>query len=149
RVFRRQARSTPDAPAVIFRQRTLSYRQLDALSDRHASSLIEHNLPAEGCVGVMLDRSPSAIACLLGTLKAGGAYLPLPPEFPFNRVAQLLRDSRAPTLFAERSQAEICLRFQAECPELKTVLYVDDAESVEDAGSIEPRVDRSRPGSLA
>jgi fengycin family lipopeptide synthetase E len=149
RVFHRQATSTPDVPAVIFGQRSLSYRQLDALSDRHAYSLIERALPPERCVGVMLDRSPGAIACLLGTLKAGGAYLPLAPEFPFHRVAQLLRDSRAPVLFAEQSQAEICARLQTECPDLQTVLYVDKAESLEDAGSAGPPVDRSRAGSLA
>ena len=98
--FQEQAARTPDAPAVAWNGRHLTYREVDRDADRLAAVL-----RAEGCsgavVGIMLDRSFDMVTAVLAVLKAGAAYLPLDPAYPAQRLAYMLRDSGARVLLTE------------------------------------------------
>jgi amino acid adenylation domain-containing protein len=98
--FQEQAVRTPDAPAVAWNGRHLTYRELDRDADRLAAVL-----RAEGCsgavVGIMLDRSFDMVTAVLAVLKAGAAYLPLDPAYPAQRLAYMLRDGGARVLLTE------------------------------------------------
>ena len=89
-LFRAQARATPDAPAFLFDDRTLSYAELDERSNRIANRLIAMGVGPESVVAVCLPPSLDVPACLLGILKAGGAYLPLEPSLPKARIRTAL-----------------------------------------------------------
>lgn len=83
----------PDRIAVRDCDRSLTYGELAAASDRLAVSLQQLGAGPGALVGVCLGRSLHLVAGLLGVLKAGAAYVPLDPHFPADRVAQVLEDA--------------------------------------------------------
>ncbi|MFE6980846.1 non-ribosomal peptide synthetase [Streptomyces griseus] len=92
--FRRHARLRPEAVAVRCGSRTLTYGELDAYSDRIAATLRER-CPDVTRVGLCLPRSIDLVAAMIGVFKAGAAYVPLDPEYPADRLAEVLADSAA------------------------------------------------------
>ena len=96
-----QAARTPDHIAVVgpVQPVNLSYRRLDELSDRLAGLLIERNVQPDTIIGIMMERSVEMIVGLLGILKSGGAYLPIDPGTPRERIDYMLKDSGAKLLF--------------------------------------------------
>ena len=87
------ARSRPDAPAISYRGEVRTFGWLQAAIDRVAGVLLAAGLAAEDVVAVSCRRSPEWIAALLGVLRAGGAFLPIEPGTPPERVGYLLRQS--------------------------------------------------------
>jgi tyrocidine synthetase-3 len=82
---------------------TLSYEQLNRQADSLANLLRDKGAAPGTIIAVMLDRSPRLIAVLLGVLKSGGAYLPLDPAYPRERLEYMLDDSRASFLISEET----------------------------------------------
>ncbi|HEX6912064.1 MAG TPA: amino acid adenylation domain-containing protein, partial [Longimicrobium sp.] len=95
RRFEAAVAAAPQAPALAWRGETLSYAGLDARANAVAAALRARGVGPEVRVGVLLGRTPDAVAALLGVLKAGGAYLPLDPALPAERLAWMLEDSGA------------------------------------------------------
>jgi amino acid adenylation domain-containing protein len=95
RRFEAAAAAAPDTPALAWRGTTLSYGALDRRADAVAAALRARGVGPEVRVGVLLGRTPDAVAALLGVLKAGGAYLPLDPALPADRLAWMVADSGA------------------------------------------------------
>jgi amino acid adenylation domain-containing protein len=102
-LFEAQAARTPEAVAVVFEDRQLSYAEFNARANRLAHHLIGLGVGPETLVGVCLGRSPELIIALLGILKAGGAYVPLDPNYPPARLAFMLTDARAPVLLTQEA----------------------------------------------
>ena len=100
-LFAAQAARTPDAVAVVFEDRTLSYAALDAHANRLAHHLQSLGVGPETVVGLCVERSPEMVIGLLGILKAGGAYLPLDPNYPRERLAFMLADAGCPVLVTQ------------------------------------------------
>ena len=100
-LFAAQAARTPDAVAVVFEDRTLSYAALDAHANRLAHHLQSLGVGPETWSGCCVERSPEMVVGLLGILKAGGAYLPLDPNYPRERLAFMLADAGCPVLVTQ------------------------------------------------
>ncbi|HEY2306853.1 MAG TPA: condensation domain-containing protein, partial [Streptosporangiaceae bacterium] len=96
-LFEAQAARTPAALAVTSEEGTLSYAELNARANQLAHHLVGWGVGPESLVGIALERSPELVVALLAVLKAGGAYLPLDPDYPQARLAQMLGDA-APAL---------------------------------------------------
>jgi amino acid adenylation domain-containing protein/non-ribosomal peptide synthase protein (TIGR01720 family) len=92
--FGEWAARTPDALSIVFKDEQLTYRQLDQRGNQLAHYLRNLELQKETVVGICLDRSVEMIVSILGIIKAGGAYLPIDPEYPADRIAYLLNDSQ-------------------------------------------------------
>ncbi len=92
-LFARQAAQTPDLPAVVSAGATLTYRELDAASNRLARLLISRGVGPERIVAVALPRSAGLAVAVLAVLKAGGCYLPIDPEYPADRLSFMLGDT--------------------------------------------------------
>jgi amino acid adenylation domain-containing protein len=92
-LFREHAARTPDAPAVDWGGRTMTYAQLDAASGRLARRLRALRLGPEARVAIAMERGPGMIAAVLGVVKAGGAYVPLDADFPAARLSFMLADA--------------------------------------------------------
>jgi amino acid adenylation domain-containing protein/thioester reductase-like protein len=96
-----QVTKTPDAVAVIFEDRQLTYRELNQKANQLAHYLIELGVKPEVLVGVCVERSLEMIVALLAILKAGGAYVPLDPAYPQERLTYMLEDSQAKVLLTQ------------------------------------------------
>ncbi|GDY52006.1 hypothetical protein SVIO_026290 [Streptomyces violaceusniger] len=92
-MFTAQATRTPDADALAYEDMRLSYAELEARSNRLARYLITRGVGPESLVAVVMDRSPDLITALLAVVKAGGAYLPIDPGQPAERVAFMCADA--------------------------------------------------------
>ncbi|MHC8338371.1 amino acid adenylation domain-containing protein [Pseudomonas sp. HLT2-19-2] len=97
-----QVAASPDALAVTFANKQLSYGELDGQANRLAHKLIELGVGPEVRVGVAMQRSENLLVALLAVLKAGGVYVPLDPDYPAERVTYMLEDSRALVLLTEQ-----------------------------------------------
>ncbi|MET8974170.1 amino acid adenylation domain-containing protein [Streptomyces sp. NPDC004539] len=93
-LFARQAARTPDATAVVYEGTRLTYAELDRRSDRFAALLTAHGAGPERLVALALPRSAELVVAVLAVLKAGAAYVPMDPEYPAERLAFMLADSR-------------------------------------------------------
>jgi amino acid adenylation domain-containing protein len=103
RLFEQQVEKYPDAVAVVFNERQLSYRELNQRANQIANYLRRHGVGPESLVGVCLQRSPEMVAGLLGVWKAGGAYVPLDPSYPQERLSFMVRDAAVQVLLTEKS----------------------------------------------
>jgi acyl transferase domain-containing protein/non-ribosomal peptide synthetase component F len=105
RAFERQARTTPDAVALVAGEEgeeQMSYGELERRANRLAHHLRSLGVGPEVRVALCLARSPAMIVGLLAILKAGGAYVPLDPTYPREPLDYLLADTAAPVLVTEQ-----------------------------------------------
>ena len=99
--FAAQARTTPDAVALLLMARFSRIAALDRRADALAHRLRALGVGPDQIVGLHVDRSPHMIVALLATLKAGAAYLPLDPDYPVERLEFMLADSGAAVLLTQ------------------------------------------------
>ncbi len=97
-LFERQAALTPEAIAVVFNEARLTYQELNRRANQLAHYLRRLGVGPEVQVGILLERSVEMIVGLLGVLKAGGAYLPLDPQYPAERLAFMIEDTEVAVL---------------------------------------------------
>ncbi len=100
-LFAEQAADRPDAIAVSYGSRTLTYRELDHLSARVAAYLRLHHVAPGDRVAVLMERSPEWIAALLGVVRSGAAYVPLDAAFPQARRERIVTDASARVALTE------------------------------------------------
>lgn len=105
-LFEEQAARTPDAVAAVFEGDRLSYRELNRRANQLAHFLRKQGVGPETLVGLCGDRSLEMVVGLLGVLKAGGAYTPLDPTYPADRLAYMLRDARLSALLTQQTLSE-------------------------------------------
>lgn len=104
--FEAQVAKTPDAPALTFEDKTLSYAQLNARANAVAATLQSVGVGPGRNVGLCLTRSLDLMIGALAILKAGGAYVPLDPAYPAERLQHCLSDSAAPVVLTSRALAD-------------------------------------------
>ncbi|HLM57759.1 MAG TPA: amino acid adenylation domain-containing protein, partial [Pyrinomonadaceae bacterium] len=105
-LFEAQAERAPEALAVVCGEEQLTYAELNARANRLARHLREKGVGPEATVGVLMERSAEMVVALLGVLKAGGAYLPLDPAQPRERLSYVLGDAGARLLLTTARLAE-------------------------------------------
>jgi amino acid adenylation domain-containing protein len=93
-LFTEQAERTPERVALISEGQRVSYRELNRRTNHLAHYLQRLGVGPEVVVGLCLKRSVEMIVAVIGALKAGGAYLPLDPEYPPERLGHMLNDIR-------------------------------------------------------
>ena len=105
-LFCLQAERTPDSVALIFEDQSLTYGELDRRSNQLARYLISEDVGPDDIVAILLDRSFEMIIAMLGVLKAGGAYLPLDPEYPSARLNFMIEDSEAKYIITSQDHSD-------------------------------------------
>ncbi|MCR6651359.1 MAG: AMP-binding protein [Cellvibrionaceae bacterium] len=119
-LFERQAAQHPEAIAVIFEDRQLSYRELNSRANRLAHYLIRQGVQPETRVGIAVERSIEMVVGLLAILKAGGAYVPIDPDYPADRIAHILADSGVELLLTQSH-----LRERLPVAEIQSLIELD------------------------
>ncbi|MFE9453845.1 amino acid adenylation domain-containing protein [Streptomyces sp. NPDC006739] len=105
-LFARQVERDPDAVALVSGDSAVSYRELDERSSRLAGALRRRHVGPETVVAVALPRSVDLAVALLGVVKAGGAYLPIDPTLPAERIAARVGASSAAALLTDAATAD-------------------------------------------
>ncbi len=95
-LFEAQALKTPDRLAVVFEKEQVSYQQLDQSSNRLARILARQGIGPDVVVALLDERNINLLTAIMAVFKAGGAYLPLDPGHPPQRICQLLNQSATP-----------------------------------------------------
>ncbi|MGJ4925638.1 non-ribosomal peptide synthase/polyketide synthase [Bradyrhizobium sp. HKCCYLS2038] len=101
--FEAQAARSPAATALVHGDATVSYHELNARANRLARRLQAHGVGPDVVVGLALERGVTMLVALLAVLKAGGAYLPLDPDYPAERLTHMLSDSGTKLLLTQAS----------------------------------------------
>ena len=131
-LFEEQAARTPGAVAVVFADEQLNYAELNARANQLAHRLRQSGVGPESPVATCLERSSEMLVAMLGTMKAGGVYVPLDLRQPKNRFALMLEKAMPVAVLTQRHLAD-------QLPETTAqVLYLDDEshESTENLSHI-------------
>jgi amino acid adenylation domain-containing protein len=105
-LFQEQAARTPDAPALLYEDAIVSYRELDIRSSRVARLLRSRGVRLEDRVALLLEPGPHAVAAVLGVLKAGAAFVPLEVGAPPARLELILSDCMAALVLTQAETAD-------------------------------------------
>ena len=105
-LFEEQVAARPHAVAVVFRDESLTYEELNWRANQLAHHLKFLGAGPETLVAISMERSLEMVIALLGTLKAGAAYVPLDPAFPADRLRFMLEDSKASLLLTRAAEKE-------------------------------------------
>ncbi|MFB6644104.1 amino acid adenylation domain-containing protein [Streptomyces chartreusis] len=125
-LFEERVRAHPDAIAVVCGEQRWTYRELNARANRLARALSARGLRREGVVAVVMERDLDWAAAVLAVLKAGGAYLPVEPHFPAERIATMLSRAGCRLVLTEPGSTATLDRALDALPEVRA-LRVDEA----------------------
>jgi len=128
-----QAQSHPEAIALACAGEVLSYGELDSRANQMAHYLRSQGVGPEKLVGLCMERSPKMVVAALGIMRAGGAYLPLDPAYPSERLAFMLKDAPVVALITEEP-----LRQELPSGGWKTVVLSRDAEKIQECPQTAP-----------
>lgn len=97
-LFEEQVERTPEKIAVVYKDKVLTYRELNAKANQLARHLRNIGVESESKVGILLDRGLDMIVAVIGVMKSGGAYIPLDESYPEERINFILNDCQAMAL---------------------------------------------------
>lgn len=106
KLIAKQAKQHPDKVAIKHNGQSITYEELDTVSNQIAAYFIAHNVTNNDVIAVAIDRSISLVLCLLGLVKAGAAYVPIDPHLPTDRVNFILDNSGAKLLCTVQKYSE-------------------------------------------
>ncbi|WP_212003981.1 non-ribosomal peptide synthetase [Chitinophaga sp. HK235] len=136
-LFKRQAVATPEKPALRYKNRVVSYAELDRLSDQVAKHLTNKCAVKKGAVvGFKLDRDEWEVITVLGILKAGAAYLPIAPDVTAAREAFILQDAGIAVLITNTN-------YLFDLTDYQGIIFSIDVELEASEGAVETRIDQN------
>lgn len=133
-----QAARTPEAPAVVFNNRTFTYAELNQRANQLARYLKRHNAQPETLVAIHLEQSFELVVAMLGILKSGAAFVPLDPSYPRETLAFMLADAK-PLLLLTRT----ALATELSQSGAKVINLDDSAAEIAGEGVYDPSVTAS------
>jgi len=119
-LFEEQVERSPDAVAVVFEDKQLTYRELNQRANKIAHHLRTLGVEPKVLVGICVERCLEMVVGLLGILKAGGAYVPLDPEYPTERLSFMLQDAQVKVLLTQQRLVEKLPEYKAQFVYLDT-----------------------------
>jgi amino acid adenylation domain-containing protein/FkbM family methyltransferase len=144
-LFEAQVQRTPDAVAVVFDERRLTYRELNARANQLAYHLIKkYGVGPEILVGLCVERSPEMVIGMLAILKAGGAYVPLDSSYPAERLRFMLQDTYALLVLTQERLAESMKHLS-----VRTLCFDRDRETIARESEANPEVPSASASNLA
>jgi len=133
-IFEAQVDRSPDNVAVVLGRESFTYRELNERANQLAHFLRNLGVQADVLVGICVDRSLQLVVGLLGILKAGGTYVPIDPQYPPERRAFMLQDSKSSIILTEQALAP-----DSVVPNTKVVLLDKDWAVISRGPTSNPR----------
>ena len=124
-LIERHMRESPDSTAVVFRDVSVTYGQLETASDRIAAFVQSKGLGKEDYISVLVHRNQFIAVATVGVLRAGAAYQPLDPSYPKERLNFMVKDSGARLVIADRDLIGLIDEYGGD------VLFTDEIDSLE------------------
>lgn len=131
--FEQQARATPQATALAWGERQMSYQQLNQQANRLAHLLAGLDIGPSARVAVLLPRSPTLVCAILATVKSGAAWVPVDIAYPAERIRYMLDDARVARVITTREQA-----LRLGLTEQQTMLLTPEMTTDGDVGMADP-----------
>jgi len=129
-LFETQAYKNPDSVALVFSGQVLTYSELNMRSNQIAKALVSRGVKSDSIVALITRRSFEMITGIIGILKSGGAYLPIDPTYPAERIRYMLENSKTGVLLTQSGLRDE-IDFKGH------IMYLDDESSYEiDASSV-------------
>ncbi|MCX6584872.1 MAG: amino acid adenylation domain-containing protein, partial [Candidatus Aminicenantes bacterium] len=126
RLFEEQVAATPGHAALVYKDQIITYLELDRQANRLARYLFEaKKIGIGGSVGVWMSEPVYRQVALLGILKAGGAFIPLDPAAPAQRIKYIINDARMGVVISEKHHLRDLNRLQWECTHFHSYLCID------------------------
>ncbi len=132
-LFAEQVTRTPDKIALIFEGKKFTYRQLDEMSNILAHYLREKGVKRNDVVPIIARRSWHVIVAMLGVMKAGGAYMPVDPNYPEDRIEYMLEETKSKIIL---SYGYMGKNYNTELVELENINYSNSSSKVISINSI-------------
>ena len=123
-LFRRNAKENPDRIAVVCNDDSLTYGEVDRITDYIAEYIHSKGIGTDQYVGVLVDRSVHMVVAAEGVIKSGAAYQPLDPTYPAERLLFMMEDSRVRLLILDRKYSDLVPGYKGE------VLFLDELEGL-------------------
>ncbi|ELP56284.1 tubC protein [Microcystis aeruginosa TAIHU98] len=120
-LFEAQVERTPEAIAVVFEEQSLTYSELNCLANQLAHYLQKLGVKPDELVGICLERSLDMIVGLLAILKVGGAYVPIDPDYPQERISFMLQDTQVKVILT-------CESLQTSLPNHQSIVVCLDKD---------------------
>jgi amino acid adenylation domain-containing protein len=133
-VFESQIRKTPNAPALEFEGKTLSYANVGYRVNNLVDVLLSSGLVSGGFVGVFANRSFDSVIGILAILKAGGVYVPLDPSYPKDRIDYILEDSKTNIILTQNKFSDT--RFNQDT----SIIFMDEVQTSKSHASLLPSI---------
>lgn len=131
-LFEQQAQFRPEATALVFRDQSISYIELNTQADKLAAHLQSLGAKPDALVGIFIERSIDMLIGLLAILKSGAAYVPLDPNYPRDRIALMVADSEATILLTHSSLLDrLPIDNATDACDIKTVCIDDGSNDAE------------------
>ncbi len=102
-LFEKQVTIKPQSIAAVYKEQKISYEKLNQNANRIAHYILQTHVKQEQAVAVLANRSIDFLSCMLAIFKVGGAYMPINPSFPENRIIQMIEQSQVKTILVEKS----------------------------------------------
>jgi len=129
-LFRKQAKTTPDAEAVVFKEHRYTYAQVDEISDRIAGYIASKGLGVGDAVSIIIPRCEWMAIASMGILKAGCAYQPLDPTYPKERLNFMVKDANAKLLIADEELRDLLDEYEGEVLLTKDIATLKTVETL-------------------
>jgi amino acid adenylation domain-containing protein len=141
-LFEQQATQNPAKVAVIAGDESLSYAELNERANQLARHLRSCGIGRESLVGICIDRSLEMAIGIVGILKSGGAYLPLDPDYPKDRLAFMVRDANLPVIVTKSNLVDALPNNESR------VMFLDDVATLTSLPT-DNLIDPPQPSDLA
>ena len=116
-LFEEQVEKTPSQVAIVFGSQKLTYKELNEKANSLANYIRERGIQRNDLVGIMVNRSLEMIIAILAVLKAGGAYIPIDPTYPKDRIDYMLKNSNSKLLLTQEHLHDLT--------DFKNYIYID------------------------
>ncbi len=143
-LFTEQVKRTPDAISVQFKDKTITYKELDRKSNCLAYLIIEKGVSKEDFIPICIDKSIEMVIAILAILKSGGAYVPIDPNYPKERIDYILEDTKSNIVLSSLDFENVFGDHAS-----KEIIYVDQEYDIRQENALDSLKNKLSPDDLA